>query len=65
MTIKFEVKPVKGEEGSRVDVAGTVAITPPKRQQAGVFFVTQEYGLSRDDPSYEKPLMPAAPYDRP
>lgn len=57
LTIKIDVTPTK-EEG-RVDVIAVVSTTPPKPKNAAMFFVTDDYELSRDDPRYAEPLVSA------
>lgn len=55
VTLKVTVSPRAG--GDTVDVEAVTTAVVPKPDHAGVFFVTDENTLTRDDPAYESPLV--------
>ncbi len=56
VTIKVTVSPRQGAEVT-VEVEAVTTAVVPKPDHAGVFFVTDKHELTRDDPSYESPLI--------
>lgn len=52
ITVKLTVKPRKGEQGT-VDVEAVSTVRLPEPPHTGVFFITEDHQLSRDDPTMD------------
>lgn len=55
VTLKVTVDP--RPDGETVDVTAATTSVVPKPDHAGVFFVTEDHQLTRDDPAYAEPLL--------